>query len=284
VEDLDTLRSLYLDLMKRCLTRSLFDELYHQLEPPRASTWWVFYSPIRTLLAHRHLQLVRRVSAGTRAEGRDWPLGAETMIGLRRLDNLEECIVEVIRDGVPGDLIETGVWRGGATILMRAVLNAYGDTDRVVWVADSFQGLPEPDPGRYPADAGDRHWTWPQLAVSLEEVRKNFARYGLLDDRVRFLVGWFRDTLPEAPVERLALLRVDADMYESTMDALTYLYPKLSPGGYVIIDDYGDVPGCRGAVDDFRAEHEITQEMRKIDRAGVFWRRAEDPVMPRSPI
>jgi len=278
VDDIDALRSSHLDLMKKCLTRSLFDELYHQVEPPRASAWWLFYSPIRRLLAARQLQLVRRVSTDTRAAGQDWPMGAETMIGLRRLENLEECIVDVIRNGVPGDLLEAGVWRGGATIMMRAVLSAYGDPDRVVWVADSFQGLPEPEPGRYPADAGDRHWTWPQLAVSLDDVRSNFARYDLLDDRVRFLVGWFRDTLPEAPVERLAVLRVDADMYGSTMDVLKHLYPKLSPGGYVIIDDYGAVAGCRMAVDDFRAEHGITQHLRPIDGAGVFWRREADSV------
>ncbi len=265
--------------MKRCLTRSLFDELHHQVEPPRASFWWVFYSPVRALLARRQLQLVRRVSADTRAGGQDWPMGAETMIGLRRLDNIEDCIAAVIRDRVPGDLLEAGVWRGGATIFMRAVLNAYGDTDRVVWVADSFQGLPKPDPDRFPADEGDKHWTWPQLAVSLEDVQANFARYGLLDGRVRFLAGWFRDTLPQAPVQRLAVLRVDADMYESTMEVLTSLYPKLSAGGYVIIDDYGDVPGCRMAVDDFRTSNGITQDLRAIDGAGVFWQRETDAAL-----
>jgi O-methyltransferase len=280
VEDLDSSRDLYLNLIKHCLTRSLFDELYHQVEPPRGSSWWLFYSPIRTLLAHWQLQLVRRVSIEARTKGWDWPMGAETMIGHTRLDNLERCIVDVIKDRIPGDLIEAGVWRGGATILMRAVLTAYGETDRVVWVADSFEGLPRPDPVRYPADTGDRHWTWPQLAVSVDEVERNFARYGLLDDQVRFLTGWFRETLPKAPIERLAVLRVDADMYESTMEALTYLYPKLSPGGFVIIDDYGDVPGCRKAVDQFRAEHAITQEMHKIDATGVFWRRSESSSKP----
>jgi O-methyltransferase len=279
MDDPDTLRGLYLDLMKRCLTRSLFDELYHQVEPPRASPWRLFYSPIRTLLSRQHLQLVRRVSVEMRAEGRDWPMGAETMIGLRRLDNIEQCIDQVIREGVPGDLIEAGVWRGGASIFMRAALSAYGETHRVVWVADSFQGLPKPDARRYPADKGDRHWTWPQLAVSVDEVRQNFARYGFLDDQVRFLVGWFRETLPAAPIEQLALLRVDADMYGSTLEALTYLYPKLSPGGFVIIDDYGELPGCRKAVDDFRAEYAITQEMRAID-ASVYWRRVEEHAVP----
>jgi O-methyltransferase len=196
------------------------------------------------------------------------------MIGLHRLDNLEECITDVLRRGVPGDLIETGVWRGGATIFMRAVLEAYGDLDRLVWAADSFEGLPPPDPAAYPADEGDKHWQKSQLAVSLDEVRHNFNRYGLLDHRVRFLVGWFRDTLPDAPIERLSILRLDGDMYESTIVALRSLYPKLSPGGYVIVDDYGAVKGCRAAVEDFRAEHGITDELHKIDWSGVFWQRS----------
>ncbi len=201
------------------------------------------------------------------------PPDAETMIGLKRLDNIEYCVTDVLRRGVPGDLIETGVWRGGATIFMRAVLKVYGDTERAVWVADSFQGLPRPNPDHYPADATDRRWTYPELAVSLSEVKANFARYGLLDNQLRFLVGWFRDTLPAAPIHRLAVLRLDGDLYESTMDALRHLYPKLSIGGYVIIDDYGAVPACRAAVRDFRTEYGIAEEIEPIDWSGVFWKR-----------
>ena len=135
-----------------------------------------------------------------------------------------------LTDGVPGDLIETGVWRGGATILMRAILKARGVTDRVVWVADSFAGLPAPNAARYPLDAGINLHRFPQLAVTLERVQDNFRRYGLLDDQVRFLKGWFRDTLPAAPIERLAVLRLDGDLYESTIQALESLYDKLSAG------------------------------------------------------
>jgi O-methyltransferase len=164
------------------------------------------------------------------------------------------------------------VWRGGGTILMRAVLQACGDTERTVWVADSFQGLPEPDPDRYAADERDDHSQWSQLAVSLEQVQANFARYGLLDDQVRFLPGWFRDTMPTAPIERVALLRLDGDMYESTIDPLRYLYPKLSSGGYVIVDDYA-LAGCKAAVDDYRAEHGITAPIERVDWTAVYWRK-----------
>jgi O-methyltransferase len=246
----DSPERLYLELMKLCLTRYIFGDA--SIGPKRDK-------PLRP--SRRH-------------EGRDWPAEAETMIGLRRLDNLEDCVTDVLRRDVPGDLIETGVWRGGATIFIRAVLKAYGDTTRTVWAADSFEGLPKPDPEAYPADEGDRLWTKEELAVSLDEVKANFTRYGLLDDQVQFLVGWFRDTLPAAPIQRLAVLRLDGDMYESTIVALRALYPKVSIGGYVIIDDYGAVRGCRKAVDDFRNEHAIADELREIDWTGVFWQRS----------
>ena len=200
-----------------------------------------------------------------------WPETAETMIGMARMDNLHACIKEVLKRNVPGDLIEAGAWRGGATIFMRAALEAYGDRERRVWVADSFQGLPKPRPEVYPDDAGDVHFTYEELVVPVNQVKANFARFGVLDDRVKFLVGWFKDTLPTAPIERLAILRVDADMYEGTFQALEYLYPKLSRGGYVIVDDYGAVKGCRKAVEDFRHRNSIVEEMKRIDWTGVYW-------------
>jgi macrocin-O-methyltransferase TylF-like protien len=247
---MNDVRQLYLDLLKRTLTNTIYgDENVGPFHPPR------FDLALRT-------------------EGADWPKCAHTMIGLKRLDNLQSCVEDVLGQSVAGDLVETGVWRGGAAIFMRAILKAYGIADRRVWAADSFQGLPHPDAQRYPQDAGDLHHTYKVLAVSLEEVQENFRRYGLLDDRVRFLKGWFRDTLPTAPIERIAVLRLDGDMYESTWEALTTLYPKVSVGGYTIIDDYNAVRGCRGAVDNYRRREGIADEITRIDWAGVFWRRS----------
>jgi len=266
---------LYLDLLKKCLTRYIFGEPCRAIGLSKNKVRNALYAFIRFLLARRKLEIVRSKSfdPGARVEGRDWPEEAETMIGLKRLDNLEYCITDVLRRHVEGDLIETGVWRGGASIFMRAVLKVYGDTERTVWLADSFQGLPQPDAERYPADAGDRLWTFPQLAIPLEDVKANFAKYGLLDDQVRFLVGWFRDTLPTCPINRLSVLRLDGDLYESTMDALHNLYPRLSVGGYVIVDDYGVFPSCKAAVEDFRTKHGITENIQWIDWSGVFWQR-----------
>ena len=209
-----------------------------------------------------------------REAGRDWPKYAHTMIGVKRLDNIRFCMESVIRDEVPGDVIETGVWRGGATIFMRAVLRAHGVADRTVYVADSFRGLPPPNRERYPEDRKQVFHVFDELRVSRDEVQRNFERYGLLDDQVRFLEGWFSETLPRAPIDKLAVMRLDGDMYESTMDALVNLYPKLSVGGYVIIDDYGAVPACRQAVAEFRRQRGIEDPITSIDWTGVYWRRS----------
>lgn len=250
---------LYLDLLKRCLTDSLGPQTTTAVRQPSGG---VELAPLP--LADRY----------RREEGRDWPAIAETMIGLKRLDNLGSCVRDVLERKVPGDLIETGVWRGGATIFMRAVLKAYGVTDRNVWVADSFEGLPLPNAAKYPADDRDKHHTYTLLRVTLEQVKENFKRYGLLDEQVRFLKGWFRDTLPTLAKQRWAVVRLDGDMYESTMDGLVNLYPNLSVGGYLIVDDYGAIPACRQAVEDFRRAERIDAPIQSIDWTGVFWRRS----------
>ena len=176
----------------------------------------------------------------------------------------------VLLDEVEGDFIETGVWRGGACILMKGILSAFGDLKRRVFVADSFQGLPKPDP-EFAEDAGDKHHTFSQLAVSRHDVEANFRKYGLLDSKVVFLEGWFKDTLPAAPIEKLAILRLDGDMYESTIQPLEALYHKLCPGGFIIIDDYFLRP-CAKAVDEFRSRNNITAPILPIDGWAVWWR------------
>lgn len=207
--------------------------------------------------------------------GLDWPSVAHSMIGRNRMANLRERCADAIERGIAGDFIETGVWRGGACIYMRAILKAYGDTTRTIWVADSFAGLPPPNAEIYEQDKGDRHHKVPALAVSLDEVKANFQVYGLLDDQVRFLEGWFSETLPSAPIDKLAVLRLDGDMYGSTIDAMKALYHKVSPGGSVIVDDYHAVPACRKAVHDFLDAHapDDIAAIQEIDGTGVWWER-----------
>ncbi|MGE3171529.1 MAG: TylF/MycF/NovP-related O-methyltransferase [Planctomycetota bacterium] len=267
---------LYIDLLKACVSRAAFGPGWRRVTFRKRSPLRALWAPLAKALGSRSIELVQRVEAdpSLREQGRDVPFDADTMLGQARLQHLVDCCIDVLRDDVPGDFIETGVWRGGACILMRGALAAAGDRARRVWVADSFQGLPPPDPDKYPADAGDLHHVEEQLRVTADEVRERFARYGLLDDQVRFLQGWFKDTLPGAPIERLAIARLDGDMYESTMDAITALYPKLSVGGWLIVDDYGAVEGCKKAIADYRAQHDIREPIVEIDWTGAAWRRA----------
>ncbi len=213
----------------------------------------------------------------TRLLGRDWPSLSFSMIGGVRMRNLRYACETVVLDGVQGDLIETGVWRGGACILMKGILAAYGDETRRVYVADSFAGLPPPDSKNFPEDAGDKHHAYTELQVSRADVEANFRRFGLMDDRVVFLEGWFKDTLPDAPIDRLAVLRLDGDMYESTIEAMDALYHKVSYGGFVIVDDYFMQP-CAKAVHDFRERYGITSPILPIDGWGAYWRVDHQPI------
>jgi O-methyltransferase len=264
-------RDLYLNLLQRSLTHTLYGGAD------------AVSFPSRNPILRKAMQMLRRRGMipvrifddqdEVREEGKDWPLFAQTMVGMKRLDNLRHCVETVIADDIPGDLIETGVWRGGSSIFMRGVLRAHGVTDRKVVACDSFEGLPRPDAALYPADAG-AHWhIGDHLAVSLDEVQDNFRRYDLLDDQVEFLKGWFRDTLPGVRDRTWAIARLDGDMYESTMDALNNLYDGLSPGGFLIVDDYA-IEACRQAVDDFRGARGIEEQIEKIDWTGVYWRRS----------
>lgn len=278
-EKVEELRELYLTLLMNSLTMWLWGAKDGALVKPFEREHWrdrvvrASRRRVKAILRGRQA-VVEHDPREERLDGRDWPTMAYTMIGLKRMLNLKQCTEDVIRRGVPGDLIETGVWRGGATIFMRGILRAYGVADRRVWVADSFAGLPTPDSEKYPADTGDPHHTFAALAVSIEEVKSNFERFGLLDDQVRFLKGWFNETLPSAPIDRLSVIRLDGDMYGSTMDALINLYPKLSVGGYVIVDDFALTP-CKQAVEDFRTAHGIDEPIQKIDWTGAFWRKQQ---------
>lgn len=194
-----------------------------------------------------------------------------TMIGRSRLDNLEYCTRSVLKDDVQGDFMETGVWRGGATIFMKGLLEVLGDESRKVWVVDSFRGLPEPSVKQ---DEGLDFYLDPMLAVPKETVEENFRRHDLLDENVVFLEGWFDETLPNADVDNLSILRLDGDLYKSTMDVLEAMYEKVSPGGYIIVDDYGAISVCRDAVEDFRRSRNINDPIESIDWTGAYWRKS----------
>jgi hypothetical protein len=265
-------QELYLDLLKRCLTGFLYPESSNQ-EVHGDRDLPATKRRLFQFLNKRGYKIFKTVpfDAQARELGKDWPSIGYSMAGLKRLDNLQFCVESVLNEAVPGDLLEAGVWRGGSCIFMRALLKLRGVTDRTVWVADSFQGLPAPS---HEADRDYDLSGFTALAVSQAEVEAAFQRFGMLDRQVKFLKGWFKDTLPTAPVSRLAVLRMDGDLYESTMDILNALYHKVSAGGFVIVDDYHALPPCKQAVHDFRTQAGIVDPIQEIDGTGVFWKKS----------
>lgn len=259
---------MYLELLKKTLSYSLWEE---PLKPIGTN----YNNPIKTTLAkiinrilvNTKFRLGNKSTDDSRINGEIHPVYADTMIGMKRLDNIQFCVEDVLQNNIPGDFIETGVWRGGACIFMKGILKIHEVTDRKVFVADSFEGLPKTDKKQ---DGWDLYKD-SYLAVSQEQVENNFKRYDLLDSNVIFLKGWFKDTLPTAPINKLAILRLDGDLYESTMDSLMNLYPKLSTGGYCIIDDY-TLSGCREAVHEYRKKEKITSKIIMIDRKSCYWK------------
>ena len=268
----------YLELLKAVLTRHVGATPYAELQP-RSRGRRRLVDLAQGLLGRGGVALVRRVPeervVRAAQHGGDPPPGALTMVGLRRLDDLEWCVRDVVERQVPGDLLEAGVWRGGVVIFLRALLRQLGENDRVVWGADTFRGLPPPDLDRFPDDAALAGHTG-SYAAGLDEVEVNLDRFGLRDG-VRLLPGPFAETLPDAPVERLAVLRLDADLQSSTAEVLAALYPRLAPGGWCIVDDYGSFPGCRRAVDEYRTEHGIDGELHWVDTTLVRWRHEGGP-------
>lgn len=299
-------KALYLDLVKRAVINILYEDIPS----------WIFDREARKITAADRFRLEYRVV------GEDGPTAAHTMVGMKRLDNIQSCLEQVLKNNVPGDVIETGVLSGGCTIFMRAILKAYKDTQCRVFVCDSFMAHPTtpapkiaqwalkaaasvPDKtfqrelfhllqavnpvkslpeAKNPSDEmvnyvmqilqnGDR------MAVatrdtSLEGVKSNFARYGLLDEQVVFVKGYFSETLPHLDAEAFSVIRLDGDLYESTMDALNCLYPKLSRGGFCIIDDFSSFTDCRNAVESYRREHGIADPIQTVDHQAVFWQKA----------
>jgi len=254
--------SLHLDFCKRILTDSISDESIREK----------FFEDSNNLSDSEISKALKEEPDPLSLTGIIWPKRAHTMIGLMRLENLQFCVEETIRNNVQGDLIETGVWRGGATIFMRIILQKYGIKDKIIHVADSFEGLPKPNIEEFPEDYDDPHYTYDDLKISLEEVKNNFKKYGVLDEQVQFIKGFFEDTMKDIHIEKLSLLRLDGDMYGSTWVALENLYDKLSSNGYLIIDDYY-LKGCNEAVNDFRKMKNIQNSIIPIDGYSIYWKK-----------
>lgn len=249
-----------MEILKRALTDTIYDEELRE----KFFNKTLSYDEVNSILAEG-------IRDSYVCDGRVIPLRADTMVGKPRLDNFQLCIERVIRDGIDGDIIETGVWRGGSCILAAAIIDLY-KSNKKIYVADSFEGLPIPEEDLYPADKNDPHHTLNYLRVSLEQVKENFNKYGYLNDNVIFIKGFFKNSLKEVPFDKLSVLRLDGDMYSSTWEVLIRLYDKVENGGYVIIDDYA-LPACKQAVDDFRRALGIVDKIIQVDWTGVYWQK-----------
>jgi len=199
--------------------------------------------------------------------------GGLTMIGRVRLRNLRWALQTVIDDGIEGDVIETGVWKGGAMIFAAGVLKANNVVDRKVYLCDSFKGIPPVDTNRYPKDKVHSGHNI-SLTVSPEDVKTSFKRFGLWGDNIQIVQGWFNETLHKI-TGTFSIVRLDGDLYQSTWEALHALYPKLQYGGFIIVDDYPAWAGCVMAVDDFRAKYFIKDEINRLSFTGIYWRKTK---------
>ncbi|HQV02781.1 MULTISPECIES: TylF/MycF/NovP-related O-methyltransferase [unclassified Novosphingobium] len=254
--DPDLMREAYLDLIKRTVTNyiQLGDELplgrFHSagFYDPKASEWTI--PPIAR---------------------------PRTLQNVHQLELIEQQFDRITAEGITGDLIEAGVWRGGAIIFMRALLKAHGVTDRQVIAADSFAGIPLS--AKFKHDTVNS-WT-DRWEASLPEVRAAIARFGLLDEQVELLEGYFADTLPGLAGRTLALIRLDSDSLESTETSLQYLYPLLNRGGAVMIDDWHLI-GCRIAVDNYRKKNKLAGEV-QVTAGNAWWIKQEERGFPGPP-
>lgn len=276
--DARRLEELYLDLLKRGLINTLYLEDEERIFYLRrcligeARFDYQTLHNVRLAYPDLHEEFLRSRRAGQFPYRDIHNSGfSHSMIGKVRMDHLHRCMDIIRRENIPGDLMECGVWRGGACIFMQGYLRAHGMTDRRVFVADSFEGMPRPKDN----DGLDlSKEKYPELAVSREDVERHFELYDLLGENVVFLAGWFKDTLLTAPVEQLALLRLDGDLYDSTMDSLVHQYDNVASGGIVIVDDFNNLSECRAAVRDFfSARGETLPEYEEVDWTAVSWRK-----------
>lgn len=240
--------------------------------------------PLRWSLA----KLGLRVTRVRRPDGRAYPLDFDdelialcervapfTLTSPERIAALRDAVRHVVATGVPGDLVECGVWRGGSAMVMAATLQELGVADRDLYLFDTFTHMPLP--GEHDVDVFGQHaGEYYDVAseseafryLSLAAVQDAVASTGFPRERTHFVQGMVEDTIPGQVPDGIALCRLDTDWYESTAHEMEHLYPRLAPGGVLIIDDYGHFQGSRKAVDEYVAAHGLQLLLHRIDFTG----------------
>ena len=199
-----------------------------------------------------------------------------TMTGIESAYSCYRAAEYVVRHRIPGDVVECGVWRGGSSMVFALGLMRWRDTSRRMYLYDTYEGLPEPgardvDPSNRPAKekwsrrrrgAGS---TW--CFASIEEVQRNVLGTGYPREKIFFVKGKVEDTIPRVAPKKISILRLDTDWFKSTYHELVHLFPRLSSGGVIIIDDYGHWKGAREAVDRYLGGNRIRLFLHRIDNS-----------------
>ena len=198
-----------------------------------------------------------------------------------RLYVLCKSVEYIVKNNIPGDFVECGVWRGGSMMAVAHTLLRLGDTSRRLYLFDTFEGMPKPGEKDISFRGEDASITWRELNrgdangwcyASLEEVRRNMLSLGYEADKIHFVKGTVEQTLPSAAPDSIAMLRLDTDWYTSVRHELDHLFPRLTRGGVIIVDDYGHWEGARQATDEYIKEHNLPLLFNRIDytaRIGV---------------
>jgi O-methyltransferase len=203
----------------------------------------------------------------------------ETMTSLERMYALWGAVRHIQKTGIAGAVVECGVWRGGSMMLAARTLLELGESDRQLWLYDTYQGMTEPSAldiqamsgkaaetvlASQPKDNDNPFWALAQRDI----VEHNMAGTGYSPHLLHYVEGAVEDTLPGRVPDKIALLRLDTDWYESTRHELIHLWPRLQPGGILIVDDYGYWQGARQAVDEYFATLAYAPLLARIDFTG----------------
>lgn len=200
-----------------------------------------------------------------------------TMTQMQRMYALQKAVEYITRYNIPGDIVECGVWKGGSCMLCALELMRHGDTSRQIYLYDTFKGMAAPTEKDVAFEGKTMEKRWHEMQSSdhndwcyssLKDVKKAVLSTGYPSERFTFVEGKVEDTIPGTIPEKIAILRLDTDWYESTKHELNHLFPRLSKNGVLIIDDYGHWKGARGAVDEYFKEHQTPMLLHRVDYTG----------------
>ena len=199
---------------------------------------------------------------------------AYTMTTMANMYALHKAVQYVAKYEIPGDIVECGVWKGGSMMIVALTLLSLGDLNRQLWLYDTYTGMTEPEDRDVDPDDFPAHNRWKKAErddvnlwnmVAFDKVKKSMYSTGYPQDKMIFVKGKVEDTIPGNIPNAIALLRLDTDFYESTYHQLNHLFPKLSPNGVLIIDDYGYWKGSREATDQYFAKNHVQILLHRVD-------------------